>query len=43
MVAYTDMSLNKFEQMKAENNDFVNESDFDAVERDLTAIGIIGL
>ena len=42
-VAYTDMSLDQFEQIKAENNDFASEADFDAIERDLTVIGIIGL
>lgn len=42
-IAYTDMSMDKFEQLKSDNNDFANESDFDAVEKDLTTIGIIGL
>lgn len=43
MITYKDMSMNEFNTLKAENNDFEKETDREILEKDLTAIGVFGL
>jgi magnesium-transporting ATPase (P-type) len=43
LITYKDMSMEEYERIKSENNDFAKESDKDVLETNLTAIGIFGL
>jgi Ca2+-transporting ATPase len=43
LVTYRDMSLDEFNQIKADNNDFEKEEDREILEQNLTAVGIFGL
>jgi Ca2+-transporting ATPase len=43
LVAYRDMSMEEYEQMKASNNNFENVEDRECLQTNLTAIGIFGL
>jgi Ca2+ transporting ATPase len=43
LITYRDMSMSEYESIKASNNDFAKESDKEALEQGLTAIGIFGL
>lgn len=43
LVTYRDMSMDEFEQLKRDNNDFAKEKDREILEKDLTAICIFGL
>ena len=43
MVAYKDMSLEDFEALKAENNDFADEEDKFVLESEMTAAAIFGI
>lgn len=43
LITYKDMSMEQYEQIKADNNDFAKESDKEVLESDLIAIGIFGL
>ena len=43
LMAYRDMSMAEFEQIKAANNDFASEGDREILENNLTAYGIFGL
>jgi len=43
LITYKDMSMDEYESMKAQNNNFDKESDREVLENGLTAIGIFGL
>ena len=43
LVTFKDMSLEQYEALKAENNDFESDEDRKILETDLTAVGIFGL
>lgn len=43
MVAYTDYSVEEYERLKAQHNDFQNEKDREVLETSLTVIGIFAL
>jgi len=43
LVTYRDISMDEFERIKAENNDFETEADREVLEQDLTAVCIFGL
>ena len=43
LICYRDMSMETFEQLKAENNDFEKDEDKKVLETGLTGIGIFGL
>jgi magnesium-transporting ATPase (P-type) len=43
LVTYRDFSMDEFEQIKAENNDFETEADREALEKNLNAVCIFGL
>lgn len=43
LVCYRDMTMEEYEAMKEENNQFEEEKDRDALETDLVAVGIFGL
>ena len=43
LITYKDMSMEAYETLKAENNDFETEKDREVLENDLVAIGIFGL
>jgi len=42
-VAYTDYTIEEYERLKAQHNDFQNERDREVLEASLTVIGIFGL
>lgn len=42
-MTYSDMSLDEFNRIKSENNDFESEADREVLEQNLTAYGIFGL
>jgi magnesium-transporting ATPase (P-type) len=43
LVTYRDMSMEAFEALKAENNDFDTKEDRRVLEQDLVAVGLFGL
>jgi len=43
LMSYRDMSMDEFNQTKADNNDFESEKDRESLEVNLTAYGIFGL
>jgi len=43
LMTYRDMSMDEFNQVKAENNNFESEGDREILEKDLTAYAIFGL
>ena len=43
LIAYTDLTWHEYEQMKADNNDFVAERDREVLESSLTVVGILAL
>jgi magnesium-transporting ATPase (P-type) len=43
LLAYRDMSMDEFNQCKADNNNFESEGDREIMEKDLTAYAIFGL
>lgn len=43
MLAYREMSFDEYEQIKADSNDFNEESDKFVLEENLTAIGLVGI
>jgi magnesium-transporting ATPase (P-type) len=43
LVTYRDMTMDEYETMKAENNDFEKPEDRDCLEKELVAVGIFGL
>lgn len=43
MIAYTDLPLAQYEQIKAANNNFKSENDREVLETDLTIVGIYAL
>jgi len=43
LITYRDMSIDEYNQIKAENNEFEKEKDREILENDLTAIGLFGL
>jgi len=43
MICYRDMSMDEFEALKSDNNNFENESDRDVLEQELIAIAIFGI
>jgi len=43
LITYRDMSMEDFEALKADNNDFEEEADRECLEEGLTAIGLFGL
>jgi cobalamin biosynthesis Co2+ chelatase CbiK len=43
LVSYRDMSIDEYENLKAENNDFEKPEDRLCLEKSLIAIGIFGL
>ena len=43
LIAYTDMSVQEYENLKSQNNDFHSEKDREVLETDLTVIGILAL
>lgn len=43
LITYRDMSMEEFNQLKSDNNDFAKESDRNCLEQNLIAIGIFGL
>lgn len=43
LITYKDMSMNEYENIKSQNNDFAKESDKEVLENGLIAIGIFGL
>jgi P-type Ca2+ transporter type 2C len=42
-MTYRDMSMDEFNQVKADNNNFASEGDREILEKDLTAYAIFGL
>lgn len=43
LITYKDMSMDEYNSLKAENNDFEKEKDREVLERGLVAIGLFGL
>jgi Ca2+-transporting ATPase len=43
LVTYRDMSMDEFNSIKSENNDFEKEADREILEHELVAVGIFGL
>jgi len=43
LITYKDMSMDQYQTLKAQNNDFEKEADRQCLEEDLIAIGIFGL
>lgn len=43
LVAYTDLSVTEYENMRAQNNNFHSEKDREVLESSLTVLGIFGL
>jgi magnesium-transporting ATPase (P-type) len=43
LVTYRDMTMDEYETLKAENNDFEKPDDRDCLEKELVAVGIFGL
>jgi len=43
LICYKDITVEDFEALKADNNDFETDADRECLETDLTAIGIFGL
>jgi len=43
LITYRDLSMEEFERVKSENNDFEKESDREKLEKDLISVGIFGL
>ena len=43
LMTYRDMSMDEFNQVKADNNNFESEGDREILEKDLTAYAIFGL
>lgn len=43
MVTYADMSMQEFEQIKKNNNNFESEEDRIVLEKDLIVVGLFGL
>lgn len=43
LITYKDLSLEEYNRLKAENNDFEKEADREVLETGLTAIGLFGL
>lgn len=43
LVTYRDMTMDEFEDLKREHNDFEKETDMECLTEDLTAVGIFGL
>lgn len=43
LIAYTDLSYETYEQLKANNNDFHREADREVLESSLTVVGIFAL
>jgi Ca2+ transporting ATPase len=43
LITYKDMSMDEYNQMKSDNNDFAKEADRQCLERNLVAVGIFGL
>jgi len=43
LVTYRDMTMDEYETLKAENNDFEKPEDRDCLEKELVAVGIFGL
>jgi Ca2+ transporting ATPase len=43
LITYKDMSMDEFNQLKSDNNDFAKEVDRECLEKNLVAIGIFGL
>jgi len=43
LVTYRDMTMETYEELKADNNNFEKEEDRDCLEYDLCCVGIFGL
>lgn len=43
LVAYRDMTMDEFNELKASNNDFSKPEDRDCLEKELVGVGIFGL
>ena len=43
LITYKDMSMDQFNALKEQNNDFAKEGDRECLEKNLIAIGIFGL
>lgn len=43
LVTYRDMTMEEYENLKRDNNDFVKPEDRDCLEKDLVGVGIFGL
>ena len=43
LIAYTDLTVNEFENLKSQNNGFKSEKDREVLESSLTVVGIFGL
>lgn len=43
MIAYTDYTIEEYERLKVANNDFQTEKDREALETNLTVVGIFAL
>jgi len=43
MIAYTDLTLEAFNELKHDNNNFKSEQDREVLETDLTIVGIYAL
>jgi len=43
LITYKDMSMDEYNQLKSDNNDFAKENDRQCLEKNLVAVGIFGL
>jgi Ca2+ transporting ATPase len=43
LITYKDMSMDEYNQLKSDNNDFAKEADRQCLEKNLVAVGIFGL
>lgn len=43
MITYRDMTMDDYERLKSENNNFEKPEDRDCLEKELVAVGIFGL
>ena len=43
LMSYRDMSLEEYQNLKSENNDFANEKDREVLEKELVIAGVFGI